>query len=503
MLRRMEQKAEPQLAADKQGCLRYIVAALLILGVLLSYAVRGMLSVAIVAMVKSTNSTSLNMTSSEDTCPGETEESADKQQDGPFDWDEQLQGEILASYFYGYVATQFVAGWAADKFGGRVVLGPGVLLSGVLSLLCPASVDVHHGVFMANRALQGAFSGVVLPSTHVIIGRWFTVEERSRISGFVLSANAAGNLVALSLSGLLVEQLGWPSVFYVFGGICLLFIVPWIYFVYDAPEIHPRISNREKDFIIRGRQQSPIEDHKVQEKREAVSSTPWVSIMTSLPFWAAVVMMSSFLWINNTLLIQLPSYITNVLHFNIKQSGFISSLPYLVAWLVGPFFGSLSSWLCAKRHISRIKAYRIFNGISCIGPAIFLQLVILLGCHTTAIIVCLVFTAVLQGGFYGGSVTNPLDLAPNYAGTTNGIMLTIGSATGIVAPLLYGAILKGQQTLTGWHTIFYITMAMGIIPYAFFLVFGSDEEQSWNKPQDKKREAIHLTVDEESVDNKC
>ena len=67
------------------------------LGFAISYAMRVNLSVAIVYMV---NNTAI---SEED---GSSEEEANKDEDGPFVWDEAQQGVILGMFFYGYVVTQ-------------------------------------------------------------------------------------------------------------------------------------------------------------------------------------------------------------------------------------------------------------------------------------------------------------------------------------------------------------------------------------------------------------
>ena len=43
---------------------------------------------------------------------------------------------------------------------------------------------------------------------------------------------------------------GWPSLFYVYGGICVLFVVLWMLTIYDSPMDHPRISEKEKQYIL-------------------------------------------------------------------------------------------------------------------------------------------------------------------------------------------------------------------------------------------------------------
>ena len=42
---------------------------------------------------------------------------------------------------------------------------------------------------------------------------------------------------------------GWPSIFYIGGGIGLIFCLIWAFMVYDSPAEHPRISQREHLYI--------------------------------------------------------------------------------------------------------------------------------------------------------------------------------------------------------------------------------------------------------------
>lgn len=54
-----------------------------------------------------------------------------------FDWDEKTQGLVLASFFWGYVITQMPGGLLADKYGGKVTLGIGMLFSSIGTILTP------------------------------------------------------------------------------------------------------------------------------------------------------------------------------------------------------------------------------------------------------------------------------------------------------------------------------------------------------------------------------
>lgn len=57
----------------------------------------------------------------------------------------------------------------------------------------------------------------------------------------------------MPLSGLLAQHGfdgGWPSIFYVFGLIGVIWSVTFIIFVYEDPSSHPRIDEKEKKYII-------------------------------------------------------------------------------------------------------------------------------------------------------------------------------------------------------------------------------------------------------------
>ena len=71
-----------------------------------------------------------------------------------------------------------------------------------------------------------------------------------------------GTVISVSFSGLLAAVLGWQEVFYVQGGLSLIFIVLWFAFVYDSPEKHPWISEAETELINKDRETShgPVGD---------------------------------------------------------------------------------------------------------------------------------------------------------------------------------------------------------------------------------------------------
>lgn len=115
----------------------------------------------------------------------------------------------------------------------------------------------------------------------------------------------------MPLSGLLAaSSLRWPSIFYVFGAVGTIWSILFIIFCYESPEVHPRIKDDERKFIMNalwgtgGITSPPI---------------PWKSITTSLPFWAILIAHMGHNYGYETLMTELPTFMKQVLHFNIKD----------------------------------------------------------------------------------------------------------------------------------------------------------------------------------------
>nr|CAD7404406.1 unnamed protein product [Timema cristinae] len=361
-------------------------------------------------------------------------------QEGEFEWNDVTQGQILASYYYGYIMTQILGGYLAGRFGGKHVLGGGIFAAGIVTLLFPILSRLHVYALIAARIMQGAFQGVMLPAMHSMFGQWFPPNEQTSFSGIIFSAMHLGTVTAMGLSGYLVSWGGWDLVFYVFGGSAIVFFFPWLYLVYNSPQAHPRISLQEKTYILSGLR-------KDLEKKKSKVLVPWCRMLTSVPVWAGIYMNFGLTWVLYTLLAQLPTYTKNILHFDIKQSGVLSAIPYLFAWAGSLFWSFISQLLRKKNIMSQITAYKLFNGIASLGSALSLYLVTVFGCNTTAIMILFVLTMTSSGAFLGGSAINHIDLANNFAGTLSGITFTITNFAGFFSPLVTSAIISERANV--------------------------------------------------------
>lgn len=75
--------------------------------------------------------------------------------DGPFVWNEPLQGLILSSYFWGYMVSLLPGGRMAELLSAKWVMNGSVLLNVVASILSPVAAQTHYSLFIVMRFLQG------------------------------------------------------------------------------------------------------------------------------------------------------------------------------------------------------------------------------------------------------------------------------------------------------------------------------------------------------------
>lgn len=58
-----------------------------------------------------------------------------------------------------------------------------------------------------------------------------------------------GTVVTFALCGAIISAYGWKAAFYVTSGLMLVFYVLWVFLIYDTPDIHPGITEKEKTYI--------------------------------------------------------------------------------------------------------------------------------------------------------------------------------------------------------------------------------------------------------------
>ena len=142
-----------------------------------------------------------------------------------------LGGLRYFSWVFGaYLLTQTVMipiyGRLADFFGRKalLVIAIGIFLAG--SILCGFAHSMVALILF--RALQGIGAGGVQPVASTIVGDLYSGRERARAQGYLSSCWAFSAVIAPLLGAFLIQNFGWPIIFWVnvpFGLACCAIII--------------------------------------------------------------------------------------------------------------------------------------------------------------------------------------------------------------------------------------------------------------------------------------
>jgi len=72
-----------------------------------------------------------------------------------FSWSPATVGLIQSSFFWGYLLTQILGGIWADRFGGKVVLGFGVVWWSIATVVTPLAAKIGLPCLLITRAIMG------------------------------------------------------------------------------------------------------------------------------------------------------------------------------------------------------------------------------------------------------------------------------------------------------------------------------------------------------------
>lgn len=87
-------------------------------------------------------------------------------------------------------------------------------------------------------------------ASQILISKNDQADEVTLTMNYALGT-ALGTVISILLTGLLAANLGWDSIFYVEGVLCLIWCVAWWLMIADSPEKQTRfISQRERNYIV-------------------------------------------------------------------------------------------------------------------------------------------------------------------------------------------------------------------------------------------------------------
>ena len=385
-----------------------------------------------------------------------------------FGWSEAQTGIIFSIFYIGYVLTMILGGILADKYGGKTVLGIGVLLWSIFTMLTPFFAYNGFLALLFIRVLIGLGEGITFPSWHSLYARWIPFNERTRSIAITNSGMSVGTIFGYVAAALIIASYSWEWVFYSFGILGLVWFIFWNKNFTSDPHDHKHISSEELELI---KSEAPADSK--------ASKLPLRKLLTNLPFIAITVATFCNNWALFTFISYLPKYVnspvsTGGLGIELDSAIFIIMIliPTIVSVLALICGGYLADSLI-KKGLQVLRVRKTVNTIGFLGGATCLSMIPFQDSHI-AIIILLCFTNAFSGIAVGGFGVNHADLGPKYTGSIVGLAGGIGMIAAIISPFVAGLILE----LTGsWFLIFNICTGVLIFGGLFYLVFAETKIQ--------------------------
>lgn len=377
-----------------------------------------------------------------------------------FNWSPEEQGRVLSSFFVGYLLTQFAGGWLAGRYGGKVVLGTGVLFWSLFTMVTPVAAAGGLTALLVTRVLMGIGEGITFPSIYAMFGRWIPENERSRAIGILFSTIPLGSVFALLATPWIVIHYGWEVSFYAFGGIGIVWWIFWYRYAAATPELHPQVSAEELQ-LIRGDGLSDSDSPKPLLK--TLLRTPAV--------WAIIVGHFCANWGAYVLLAWMPTYIYKGLGVDFAAVGLFTMIPAFFSFLALNAGGWLADNLI-RRGFNKTRVRKIMQTVGFGGSAAVLAVVGYVESVPLAIAL-MSLGNVFGGAMAGGFGVNHLDIAPKSAGVIMGLSNTAGTIPGIIGVYISGLILEATGS---WALVFQTAAGVLVFGLVFYVVFASAEK---------------------------
>ncbi|KTR92504.1 MFS transporter [Pantoea dispersa] len=340
-------------------------------------------------------------------------------------------GYVFSAFAWLYTLCQIPGGWFLDRVGSRLTYFIAILGWSVATLLQGFASGLLS--LIGLRAITGIFEAPAFPTNNRLVTSWFPEQERASAVGFYTSGQFVGLAFLTPLLIWIQELLSWHWVFIITGGIGIIWSLVWMK-VYQAPSQSKGINQAELDYIRAGGAMVDGDAPGEKKARVKLTAADWKLVFHRklCGVYLGQFAVTSTLWF---FLTWFPNYLTQEKHIAALTAGFMTTVPFLAA-----FVGVILSGMVADRLVrsGRSLGFARKTPIIC---GLLISTCIMGANYTNDPLWIMVLMALAFFGNGFASITWSLvsSLAPvRLIGLTGGVFNFIGGLGGITVPLVVG-----------------------------------------------------------------
>src|SRR6476661_3091440 len=338
----------------------------------------------------------------------------------------EAYGLAVSAFFWVYAPVQLFSGWLCDRFSVYKLLALGILVWAGSTVLMGFAGGFTS--LLVLRIMLGVGESLAFPGSSKIIARHVPPERRGVANAALAMGIALGPAVGTLAGGLMVAHWGWRAMFFVFGAVTLLWLLPWAQTVRALPTAGH----------LDGGERVPVG-----------------ALLGKWSLWSMSIVHALGNYCFYFLLAWLPLFLTKSRGFSIGEMTMLATLGYAVQAGCAFGYGHFSDWWTRSGRSEAVCRRWMMIISQLVSAAAILGLAFTHDALSIGILLCL-----------GGAATASLSLnlyavaqmfaGPRAAGTWVGFQNALGNLSGIIGPIITGIVVQRA----GYDSAFILTAAV-------------------------------------------
>lgn len=350
---------------------------------------------------------------------------------------EQQLGLLFSAFFWTYTLVQIPMGWLAERYGAHRVLASGLAIWAAATM-CMGFAQ-SFPMLLALRLLLGIGESVGFPCVAKLVAAVVPVKSLGMANGVVACGYLFGPAVGTYAGGMLMDDYGWRAAFVLFGGLSLLWLVPW-----SRVKLPPRAVRRSD------------------------GDTPNLRAVLRQPsLWGTALGLFSSNYVFYFMLTWMPFYLVRERGFSTVEMAKLAGVAYVINALSAVSAG----WVLDRLIVNGRSANSVYKATMAIAHVGFVVCMVCMAVGSRPIALSAMFVyQVLCGAQSPGVYAVPQILAgPRATGRWVGIQNSVGSFAGVVAPAATGFIVGATHQFTAAFLLAGAVSALGLIGWLWML----------------------------------
>ena len=341
-----------------------------------------------------------------------------------FGWSDIGYGHLVLAFQGAYALGMIFVGGLIDRFGTRLGYAAAMVFWSLASMA--HAVASSFAGFVGARAALGFGEAGVFPASIKSVAEWFPKKERALATGIFNAGTNLGAIIAPLLVPWIAVHLGWRWAFLLVGALGFAWLLLWL-LVYKRPEEHASCTAAELRYI----RSDPV---------EAAAKISWVRLLRYRQTWtfAAGKLLTDPIWY--FYLFWIPDYLQREHGLHLTQIG----LPIVVIYVISDLGSVAGGWLSSRllRSNFSVNAARKWAMLACALCAVPVASVFrIYGLWPATLLIGL--AAAGHQGFSANLYTLTSDLFPSRAvGSVVGLGGMAGALGGMVIAEVVGHVLE-------------------------------------------------------------